>query len=184
MTFITTSSIYFIIPILGPFLLNENEFISQKYRHIYYCMTLTFPQVFMVLGPPLWGALSDQFGRKMMLVCALAGVAMSVLISAIGIKFHWAWCLLLGQAFLGITDASDCLAQAAVIDLSDCINKSRNMNLVNFCGTLGLVAGPLFGGIFSDQRICSAFHYETPFIIALFLLILNALGFLFVIVLR
>ena len=179
MTFITASSVYFIIPIIGPFLLNENGFISQKYRHIYYCMALAFPQVFMVLGPPLWGALSDQFGRKVILICALTLVAMSVLISAIGIKCQWAWCLLLGLAFLGITDASDSLAQASVIDLSDGANKSKNINLVNFCGTLGLVAGPLFGGIFSDQKICSAFHYETPFIIAFFLLILNALGILF-----
>jgi len=180
MVFITTSSVYFIAPILGPFLLNQKEFISQQHRHIYYCLALTLPQVFMIVGPPLWGALSDQFDRKRLLVLALIGVTMSVLISAIGIKFQWLWCLLLGQALLGITDASDCLAQAAVIDLSDCSNKLRNMNLVNFSSTLGLVVGPLFGGILSDQKICSAFHYETPFIIALFLLILNILCILFV----
>lgn len=130
----------------------------------------------MFLGPPIWGALSDRFGRKKLLILALIGVIVSMYISAIGISKHLIFLLLLGHALLGITDASDALAQTAVIDGSTKNDKSKNIGLVNFFSTFGLIIGPLFGGIFSDKGLSIWFDYDRPYLFSILLLAISIIG--------
>lgn len=179
MVFITTSSVFFIIPELGPLILNHNQesivpaTMSDNYRHWLYSATLSFPQIFMLLGAPLWGALADRFGRKKTLIYALIGVVLSMMISVCGLQYHWVCWLLIGQALLGIMDASDTIAQAAAVDLSQGADKTKYISLISFGGTLGLIIGPLFGGVLSDNSLLSWFNNYTPFYAAIVLVTIN-----------
>ena len=74
--------------------------------------------------------------------------------------------LLVGRALSGLMAGSQPIAQAAISDLSTPETKALNMSLITFVICIGLVLGPLMGGIFSDPRIFGGFGFQTPFFIA------------------
>jgi len=176
---LNAASIGFIMPELGPMLLNHTAasivgvHTSKYLRHWYYGATLSLPVVFMFVGSPFWGAVSDSIGRKKILLIALFGEMISCLISAGGIEFKMVWLLLLGQASVGLMDASESTAQAAMVDISEDQDKAKNMSIISLAFTLGFIIGPIFGGYFSDNHVVSWFNYQTPFYFAAILAALN-----------
>ncbi len=176
---LNAASIGFIMPELGPMLLNHtaasivSAHTSDYLRHWYYGITLSLPVIFMFIGSPFWGAVSDSIGRKKVLLVALLGEMLSCLISATGIGAQIVWLLFLGQASVGLMDASEATAQAAMADLSEGENKAKNMSVISLGFTVGFVIGPVFGGYFSDHHVVSWFTYQTPFYFAAVLAVLN-----------
>jgi DHA1 family tetracycline resistance protein-like MFS transporter len=61
------------------------------------------------------------------------------------------------------------IAQAAISDISTENNRVKNMGLVTLTISVGLIVGPLIGGITSDKNINHFFNFATPFFITAFL---------------
>ncbi|WP_316358669.1 MFS transporter [Candidatus Neptunichlamydia sp. REUL1] len=74
--------------------------------------------------------------------------------------------LLIGHALSGLMTGSQPIAQAAISDLSTSETKALNMSMITFVICIGLVLGPLLGGIFSDPNLFAGFGFDTPFFIA------------------
>ena len=166
-----------IVPILGPLLLQSNSpFFAQgtsfPFKGFVIGAIISATYFGAMITAPLVGKLSDRFGRKKVLVLILFGNAISYVLIAIGIMLTSLELLFLGRFFKGVMQ-TDTIAFAGLIDLS-WKHKHHNFTLGNIAVRAGDIAGPLIGGIFADSNIVSWFTYETPFWIAVGLILFNA----------
>lgn len=93
---------------------------------------------------PFWGRLSDRIGRRAVLMICLMGGAIGYLVMA------WAaalWQVYLARLIAGIVAGNFPVATALMADLSTPAQRARSMGLVGAAFGLGLVLGPLFGGV-------------------------------------
>lgn len=118
------------------------------------------------LSAPLIGDLSDRFGRRPILLFSLAGLAADYVLLSLA---NTLWGLLVARLFSGIFGSSYTAAQAAVADVTAPEDRARQFGLVSAAIGLGLVAGPLTGGILGGVGT------RAPFIAAAALAAVNLL---------
>jgi DHA1 family tetracycline resistance protein-like MFS transporter len=118
------------------------------------------------VAAPLWGRLSDRFGRKPVLVLALCGTAIGSLVTGFAGSLPL---LFLGRAIDGASGSSYAVAQAAVADIAEPADRPRLLGMLGAAFGVGFVAGPLIGGLAS---LGSA---KLPFFVAAALAATNAI---------
>jgi MFS transporter, DHA1 family, tetracycline resistance protein len=93
---------------------------------------------------PLWGRVSDRFGRRPVLLVSLAGTALGSLLTGLagGLAL-----LLVGRVVDGASGASVSVAQAAAADLSGPAERPRLFGLLGAAFGVGFVAGPAIGAL-------------------------------------
>lgn len=124
------------------------------------------------LFSPVLGEISDQYGRRPILLIALLGLSIDYLIHAWAPTITW---LFLGRFLAGITGASFTVASAYIADISTKKDKAKNFGLIGAAFGLGFIIGPGIGGFFGEIDI------RLPFYIAAGLTFSNFLfGWLFV----
>lgn len=99
---------------------------------------------FQFLAVPTLGALSDRYGRRLILLLSLFGSAVGYLIFGIGGAL---WVLFLGRIIDGVTGGNIGTIYAYVADLTEPKERARYYGLIGAVGGLGFVAGPAIGGI-------------------------------------
>jgi DHA1 family tetracycline resistance protein-like MFS transporter len=97
-----------------------------------------------LLFAPVWGRLSDRFGRKPILLISLFGTAAGSLLTGVAGSI---WILFLGRIVDGVSGASVSVAQAAVGDVSPPSQRARLMGLLGAAFGVGFVAGPAIGAL-------------------------------------
>jgi multidrug resistance protein len=97
-----------------------------------------------LLFAPVWGRLSDRFGRKPILLVSLFGTALGSLLTGVAGSI---WILFVGRILDGISGASVSVAQAAVGDVSPPSQRARLMGLLGAAFGVGFVIGPAIGAL-------------------------------------
>lgn len=98
------------------------------------------------ISAPILGNLSDRFGRRPVLIVALAGLTLDHLALAV------ADCIALifiARVIMGMFGGSYGAAQAAMADVTLPENRARNFGYVSAAFGVGFVAGPALGGLLS-----------------------------------
>lgn len=115
---------------------------------------------------PLVGNLSDQYGRRPILLASLFGFALDYVLLAFAPSISW---LFIGRILAGITGASISTATAYIADISTDENRTKNFGIIGAAFGLGFVIGPVLGGVLG--------HYGTriPFYVAAVLCLINGL---------
>ncbi len=106
---------------------------------------------------PIVGGLSDAFGRKPVLLTAMATLAVDYVIMALAGTFGL---LLLGRLLAGIAGATHTTATAYLADISPPEKRATNFGLVGATYGIGFVMGPALGGLLA------AWHVTAPFWVA------------------
>lgn len=96
---------------------------------------------------PIWGGLSDRFGRKPILLFTLAGTAVGYFLWIMAGDF---WLLLLSRIVGGMAGGNISVATAAIADVTSREKRSKGMAFVGIAFGLGFVLGPALGGIASQ----------------------------------
>lgn len=126
---------------------------------------LTFTYAIMqFLFAPVLGALSDQYGRRPVLLFSLFGFAMDYLFLSFAPTIGW---LFLGRAVAGITGASFTTASAYIADISTPETRAKNFGMIGAAFGLGFIIGPVIGGLLGS------FGPRVPFMAAAGLSFLN-----------
>lgn len=177
---IDTMGMSFAWPIFGKLFTGENSNLfssntSIEWRNILYGITMGTASFFMFLGEPILGNISDSIGRRKMLLFCLLGTSVGMGISVLGIIFNQVLLLILGRAWLGAIAASQIIAQATIIDISNRQNKAALLGVISAADNLGFIVGPVIGGLLIDNTLVSWFGFTTPFYFATILALLNAL---------
>jgi MFS transporter, DHA1 family, tetracycline resistance protein len=93
---------------------------------------------------PVWGRLSDRFGRRPILLATIAGSAIGSLV--IGLAGGVA-ILFLGRIIDGASGASVAVARATIADVSAPADRPRLMGLLGAAFGVGFIIGPAVGGL-------------------------------------
>ncbi|MBO6795694.1 TCR/Tet family MFS transporter [Maricaulis sp.] len=96
---------------------------------------------------PIVGALSDRFGRKPVLLAALAGFTIDYAIMGFAPFF---WMLVVGRLLAGIFGASYSTANAYIADITPPEKRAGRFGMIGAAFGLGFIIGPAVGGILGD----------------------------------
>lgn len=142
-------------------------------RHIapYIGTMIALYAVMQFIFAPVLGALSDNLGRRPVLLISLAGAAVNYVVMAFAPQL---WMLFLGRAVAGLTSANVSVATAYITDISPEDDRPRRFGLFNAMFGIGFIIGPVLGGLLGDYWL------RLPFIAAAMLNACNLLLALFI----
>ena len=96
---------------------------------------------------PVWGRVSDRFGRRPVLLWSIAGTALTM--AGLGVSLAWgtsiAW-LFAARIFGGIATANLGTASAYIADITQPEERAKGMGLIGMAFGLGFILGPGIGG--------------------------------------
>ncbi len=109
---------------------------------------------------PIVGGLSDAFGRKPVLMIAMATLAVNYVIMALAGSFAL---LLIGRVLAGIAGATHTTATAYLADISPPEKRAANFGLVGATYGIGFVMGPALGGALAGWHVTAPFWVAGAF---------------------
>lgn len=155
-----------------PFLAKEardvfgvSEFVATLLGSVYSLMQFLFV--------PVWGRVSDRFGRRPVLLWSIAGTALTM--GGLGAGLAWGrtvlW-LFVARAFGGIATANLGTASAYIADITKPEERAKGMGLIGMAFGLGFIVGPGIGGALSRIEIAGR-HGAVPCLVAAVLSTIN-----------
>jgi len=154
--------------------------VPPEIRKILYGFLIAVFPLAQFFGAPLLGALSDQRGRKPILILSLCGTVIGYILFALGIVYRNIPLLFLSRALDGFTGGNISIAIASIADISDEKSRSRNFGLIGMAFGLGFILGPYLGGKLADPMVLPWFNLATPFWFAALLTSVNILLFFWI----
>lgn len=113
---------------------------------------------------PLMGNLSDRFGRRPLLLLAIAGLGIDYVLQAMAPNVGW---LYVGRAIAGICGASWVIANAYIADVTEPEERAKYFGILGAAFGVGFVVGPAIGGLLGS------FGPRVPFWVAAAISALN-----------
>jgi len=99
---------------------------------------------------PILGALSDQYGRRPVLLLGLFGMAVNFFVTALSTEF---WMLLAVRVMGGAVCANIAVANAYVADITEPKDRAKNYGLLGAMFGVGFILGPVMGGLLGDINV-------------------------------
>ncbi len=129
----------------------------------------------MFLSAPIFGELSDRYGRKTILPWALAGGAISYALFAYGVAIQSVPLLIIARITGGLSAGNIGIAQAVIADITPPALRAGRFGLIGAAFGIGFILGPSLGGILSNPNGLGVFGAATPFWFSSFLAGVNVL---------
>ena len=127
---------------------------------------------------PILGRISDIYGRKKVLFLCLIGSAISYLLLYAATNFVL---VLFARSVAGLFGSTTAIANAYVTETTTSENRSKGMGVVGAAFGLGLVFGPVIGGLFGGGDI-NNIDYQTPFLFAFIVATISCLLAYFILI--
>jgi DHA1 family tetracycline resistance protein-like MFS transporter len=160
-----------IIPVV-PNLISELGHVSIPEAASYGGWLIAAFSLMQFVFSPVLGNLSDQYGRRPVLLISLFGFGVDYLLTAFAPTIAW---LFVGRIIAGIMGASFTTASAYIADVSTPENRAQNFGMIGAAFGLGFIIGPALGGVIATYGL------RAPFIAAAVLTFINWLYGYFVV---
>lgn len=105
------------------------------------------------LGGPFLSGLSDRYGRRPVLLCCLLGTGLAYLLLGLA---NTLWLVAAAILLDGLTGGNLSTAQAYIADTTTPEERARGFGLVGAAFGLGMIAGPVLGGLLSANGLSTA----------------------------
>ncbi len=99
------------------------------------------------LCSPIIGSLSDQYGRRPVILISCAGLSLDYVLMAVAPDLWW---LALGRIIAGITSSSFTTIYAYMADITAPEKRARAYGLIGAAFSGGFVLGPVLGGFLGE----------------------------------
>lgn len=145
------------------------ETFSMQRKMMILGLLMTCYPLGQLIGSPLFGRLSDIYGRKKIILITLLGTTIGYIITAISTSFVIIEGIFVGLLLCGFFEGNIAIAQAVIADLTRNENpqdKIFHFGWINLFVCIGFIVGPFLGGILADPTLVSWFTFATPFWIA------------------
>jgi DHA1 family tetracycline resistance protein-like MFS transporter len=114
---------------------------------------------------PVFGNVSDRYGRRPVLLASLAAFGVDFLLTGLATSITW---LFIGRAVAGLFGASFATAGAYIGDISDDANRARYFGFIGAAWGTGFTLGPVIGGFVAEHL-----DPRAPFFVAAALALAN-----------
>jgi len=150
--FVAVVPVSIIIPML--------PFIGQKYGASPFEVSLLFSLMpaMVIFVSPIWGRLSDRYGRKPIFLMNLAAGSLSFVIFGLADSLPT---MFLARALHGLTGGNLAIAFAMVTDRTLPKDRARYLGYVSGAMSSGFLVGPVFGGILMGSD-ATVFDHQLP----------------------
>ncbi len=108
----------------------------------------------MFLFGPIIGSLSDAYGRRPILILALATLTIDYVIMALAQTY---WVLLVGRVIAGMAGATYITATAYISDIAKPEERGAAFGMIGAAFGIGFVLGPALGGLASGWSVSAPF---------------------------
>ena len=99
------------------------------------------------IASPIIGSLSDQYGRRPVILISCAGLAADYVLMALAPDLWW---LALGRMIAGVTSSSFTTIYAYMADITAPEHRARAYGLIGAAFSGGFVLGPVMGGFLGE----------------------------------
>lgn len=154
-----------IVPILPKFIETFTNNNIESASTVYGLLVAAYALMQFLFSPVL-GSLSDQYGRRTVILISLLGAGIDYLVLAAAPNLWW---LFVGRIISGVTSANITAATAYIADISPPEQRAKNYGLVGMAFGLGFILGPALGGLLGSYSL------RLPFIVVAGITLLNAL---------
>ncbi|MEZ4692082.1 MAG: MFS transporter [Ignavibacteria bacterium] len=143
-----------VIPLLPSFSFNE-----LGMSDLMIGFTVGIFSLMQFIFSPVWGSLSDRYGRKPILIMSLSGSFLSFFMLALVFSgiIKSMTLLIVARAFAGVFAANISAGLAAISDVTSSKDRTKGIGLISVAFSLGFVFGPAIGRILSEN-----FGYGVP----------------------
>ncbi len=152
-----------IIPVV-PNLISELGHVTIPEAAAYGGWLVASFSIMQFIFSPVLGNLSDQYGRRPVLLISLFGFGVDYLLTAFAPTIIW---LFVGRTIAGIMGASFTTASAYIADVSTPDKRAQNFGMIGAAFGLGFIIGPALGGVIANYGL------RAPFIAAAILTFIN-----------
>jgi len=121
-------------------------------------LVLGLYSVGQLIAAPLWGRLSDRFGRKPVLALTSFGLGLSYLVLAYADTLAL---LIFSRLFGGVMAGNIAAAQAYISDITTPETRAKGMGLLGAAFGLGFIFGPAIGGLLGGADLATA-DFTSP----------------------
>lgn len=150
-------------------------------RSMWYGLCVAIPHIVNIVMTPLLSALSDEWGRKKILLISTLGAFLFAITSALGILGGLLGIVLLGFILKGAFSRTNPIAQAVIGDISrPHKTKVLYMGYLQTSISIGAFIGPIIGGYVANQFFFQQFNFSLPFFIAALFALISFLLTLFI----
>ena len=144
-----------IIPVLPAMI---GSFSSSQADQAYWYGVVAFAFGFAnFLGSPIIGALSDQYGRRPVLLLGFLGLGVSFFGTALASAL---WMIIAVRIIGGAMQSNATIANAYVADITLPLERAKKFGLLGAMVGLGFIIGPVMGGLLG------AINLHLPFFVA------------------
>ncbi len=143
----------FVIPFI-PFFIQDLGVSDPVQLNYYVGLSSTLPAASMAIAAPIWGIVSDRYGRKMMILRAMFFA--TIILMLMGIS-QTVWQLLLLRVCQGIFTGTVTASMSFVSANTPENRMSYSLGLMTSSNFLGWSIGPFIGGILAEivgYRVC------------------------------
>jgi multidrug resistance protein len=116
-------------------------------------LLVTSFSLLQLVAVPVWGGISDRYGRRPVLIVGLVGSTASYLLFAFA---HSYWVLLVSRIVAGAMGATVGVAQAYIADVTTPERRAHAMGMFGAALAMGFILGPAVGGVLASSRYASA----------------------------
>ena len=132
-------------------------------------MLMAVFSVAQFLFAPIWGTLSDRYGRKSILIIGVFGNALSLLLMGLSTQL---WMLIGSRALAGILSSATLpTAMAYVADSTSDEDRGGGMGVIGAAMGMGMVLGPGVGGWLATRSLSTPFYFAAGLSIVALLLV-------------
>lgn len=159
-----------LIPVLPELVRNfrGDDFSAGSHSYSWLVSVYAFMQFF---GSPVLGSLSDRFGRRKVILIALAGSSLDFVVMALAPSLT---VLFVARMIGGLTAGLLSTANAYVADVTPPEKRAQGFGMIGAAFGLGFIIGPLIGGVLGSVDIrlpfwvaagCSALNWLYGFLV-------------------
>ena len=142
-------------------------------RSMWYGLGVALPNIINIFFAPALSALSDEFGRKKILIIEIFSALIFTLTVGLGVYLGRLELIFLGFIVKGAGSRTNPTALAIIGDTAPQENKILYMGYLQFATSVGASVGPILGGYFANRFFFTELNFSPAFFLAAGLALIN-----------
>ncbi|MBK2126382.1 MFS transporter [Fangia hongkongensis] len=170
-----------VFPVIPEIIFSHNSVLfapetSQSTRSLYYGVSMAAWPLGIFIGSAIIGRLSDNYGRKTMLIASLIGTAIAYLLSVLAFHSGSLALFIFSRFICGFFGGSFSIAQTVILDISTSENRIKNLSLITLAASIGFIFGPIITTIVGMLATTEYQAINLPFLFGAILAIVNLIS--------